>query len=120
MEMTLFTEIVIDSAHQLKGYDGKCSRIHGHSWLLKCWCKGDDKQKDEIGILFDFTNLKKFIGEELDHFIINDKIDVNPTAENISLWIYKKLKEKYPDLQFRVRLYETAVLKETYCERGDF
>jgi 6-pyruvoyl-tetrahydropterin synthase len=29
--ITLHTETVIDSAHQLKGYDGKCKAIHGHS-----------------------------------------------------------------------------------------
>ena len=119
MQLTLFTETAIDSAHKLVGYDGKCAQMHGHTWLLKVWVKGDDSQKDKVGILFDFGNINK-IKEMLDHQIINDVIVANPTAENISFWIYEKLKEMKPDLKFKVRLYETAVLKHTYCERSDF
>ena len=119
MKMILFTEIVIDSAHRLEGYKGACVRTHGHSWLLKIWVKGDDAQKDKVGILFDFKNINK-IKDMLDHQIINDVIDENPTAENISRFIFEKLKEMRPELKFKVRLYETAVLKHTYCERSDF
>ena len=30
----LKTEYDFDSAHFLKGYDGKCSNIHGHRWKV--------------------------------------------------------------------------------------
>ena len=119
MEMTLFTETAIDSAHYLNGYEGKCAMPHGHTWSLKVWVRGDDSQKDDVGILFDFGKIND-IKKMLDHQLINSLIDGNPTAENISLFIYKKLKWQRPELKYKVRLYETAVLKHTYCERSDF
>jgi len=122
MILTLHTETVIDSAHKLERYNGKCKNFHGHSWLLKIWIRGDSKQKNKVGILFDFGNIKK-IKEKYDHKIINeippfDKI--NPTAENLTEVIYTELKEKFPNLSFRIKIYETAVKKQTFCIGGDF
>lgn len=124
--ITLHTETVIDSAHQLKGYDGKCKAIHGHSWKVEVWIKGYRYQLDKVGILFDFGKIKE-IHELFDHKFINDiEIDgerifdfVNPTAENLSSIIYMLLKNTYKNLFFIVRVYETKVGKETYCETGD-
>lgn len=121
-EITLFTETTFDSDHHLEGYEGKCAISHGHTWLLQLWIRGNDSQKSEVGILFDFGKIKD-IQEQLDHCVINEQMIMkgkNPTAENISLMIYNELKKLYPKLKFKVRLYETAVLKETYCERGDW
>ena len=116
----LHTETVIDSCHYLKGYDGKCSELHGHTWLLKVWIKGS--KLDDVGILFDFTKIKT-IKNIFDHKLIN-KIkpfdEINPTAENMSRVIYEWLKINHSHLEFCVRLYETAVGKETWCEYGDF
>jgi len=122
MMLTLHTETVIDSCHYLRDYVGKCSSPHGHSWKVEVWIMGDSSKKDDVGILFDFGNINK-IKDQLDHKIIND-VDpfhkINPTAENLSEWIYNQLKENDPDLMFKIRLYETVVGKETYCECGDF
>lgn len=116
-KMTLYTETVIDGAHNLNGYDGKCRTKHGHSWLLKVWIQGADEQKDNVGILFDFGNIKQ-IANEFDHKDINTVIkNENPTAENMSLYILRMLYKKNNKLEYRVRLYETAVLKETWCQR---
>lgn len=118
----LHTEIYFDSAHKLNGYIGKCANIHGHIWRLRVWIKGDLQYKDSIGILFDFGNLK-LIQEQLDHKFLNED-DIrfsimNPTAENISQLIYDDLKNKRPELHFLVRLYETPLPKETWCQYGD-
>ena len=122
MEITLHTETAIDASHYLKGYDGNCKNIHGHTWFLEVWIKGDSSQVDEVGILFDFGNVKQ-IKEVFDHKLINeikpfDKI--NPTAENLSEFIYTTLKSYNEKLQFKIRLYETKVGKDTWCEVGDF
>lgn len=122
MMLTLHTETVIDSAHFLRGYEGKCSSWHGHSWLIEVWIMGDSSKKDKVGILFDFGHVN-YIKEFLDHKLINEipPFDKkNPTAENLSEWVYDLLKNTNPDLMFKVRLYETAVRKETWCECGDF
>ena len=117
--ITLYTETVIDSCHNLRGYEGKCKNLHGHSWKISVWAQGKDDQKDEVGILFDFGNVSK-IKEELDHKFINEDVphfrDVNPTAENISQYILASLVSS-KELDYRVRVYETAVGKETWSQR---
>lgn len=122
MEITLYTEIAIDSCHQLRGYDGACSRMHGHTWFVRLWIKGDESEKDEVGILYDFGNVKK-LKDIYDHRFLNEIPpfdEMNATAENITRVIYDELKLQKPQLKFKVRLYETKVGKETYCEMGDF
>jgi 6-pyruvoyltetrahydropterin/6-carboxytetrahydropterin synthase len=120
--LTLHTEVVIDSCHQLRGYQGNCNRLHGHSWFIEVWIKGRIDQKDEIGILYDFGNIKK-IKDIFDHQFINeispfDKI--NATAENLAEYFYNMLKSEKIDLLFKVRVYETYVGKKTYCDYGDW
>lgn len=114
--ITLYTETVIDSCHNLNGYDGKCVNQHGHSWLINIWIQGYKKYSDNVGILFDFGNIKE-ISEILDHKCLNDIIlNMNPTAENISMWVLNFLKNKNPNLDYKVRIYETAVLKKTWAQ----
>ena len=124
-KLILHTETTIDSAHYLKNYDGKCANLHGHTWFIEVWVKGSPRQLDDVGILFDFTHIKK-IKEKFDHKLINEldyfaiDIPINPTAENITMIIYEELKKIRHDLEYKVRVYETKVGKETYCEYGDF
>lgn len=118
----LHTETTIDSSHYLNDYDGKCRNLHGHTWFIEIWIMGFPNDCDETGILFDFGSVKE-IKEELDHKVLNDLKPfevVNPTAENLSMWLYDKLKYRHSNLFFKIRLYETKVGKETYCEYGDF
>ncbi|MCK4798383.1 MAG: 6-carboxytetrahydropterin synthase [Spirochaetes bacterium] len=119
MQLTLYTEEVISAAHFLKGYQGKCSQMHGHTWKICVWVKGDEKEKDVVGILWDFSNLKKVV-YELDHKFLNDVIKQNPSVENISLFVYEMIKNDFPNLSFKVRIYESIIKKESYCETGDF
>jgi len=117
----LHTEIVIDSAHFLKNYTGKCSQIHGHSWRIRVWVKGQSSQLDELGILYDFTDIS-YLKDMYDHKLLNECdpfIKVNPTAENMAISIYNHLKNSYSKLDFVVRVYENSINKETWAEAGD-
>jgi len=119
MMLDLHTEFTFDSAHKLDGYKGKCCNVHGHSWRVECFFHGDNKYKDNIGILVDFGIVKE-VKELLDHKYLNDILSANPTAENITEFIYLYLKKKINDkILIRVRVYETSIEKETYCEGGD-
>jgi len=77
---------------------------------------------NEQGILFDFTNIKTIV-DALDHHHLNEIEGFPlPSAENIALWIYARLRD-FPhtaNLSFRVRFYENAVMKESYAEVGDW
>lgn len=84
------------SAHQLRGYKGKCENLHGHNWKVKVSLIGS--KLDECGMLMDFTDIKKHLDSVmtgLDHKFLNetppfDKI--NPTAENIAANIFTQMK----------------------------
>lgn len=118
-KITLYTETVIDSCHRLIDYDGKCSNLHGHTWVVKVWIQGEDAQKDAVGILFDFGTIKS-IKDLLDHQYLNDIPPfntINPTAENITGFLLEELVKIKPYLHYRIRVYETAVGKSTYAQR---
>ena len=88
------------SAHQLKGYKGKCEHIHGHNWKVEI--EVESKNLNEIGLLIDFGDLKQMLGRilsELDHKILNEVDEFlaqNPSSELIARYIYRMVKEKLP------------------------
>ena len=87
-----------DAAHYLRGYQGKCEAMHGHRYRVVVKIKSS--AVDDIGIAYDFTDLKRHLREILanfDHVCLNDvpPFDkINPSAENIATTIYEELKPK--------------------------
>jgi 6-pyruvoyltetrahydropterin/6-carboxytetrahydropterin synthase len=87
-----------EAAHYLRGYQGKCEKTHGHRY--KVVVKISASKLNEIGLAYDFTDVKrhlKDILERYDHACLNDipPFDkINPSAENIASAIFKELKEK--------------------------
>lgn len=79
------------SAHQLRGYRGKCENLHGHNWKVVLSVKGNTL--DNIGLLIDFGDLKamlKKIIAGLDHTNLNDIpyfSEHNPSSEHIAKYI---------------------------------
>jgi len=112
------------SAHNLRGYKGKCEALHGHSWKVEA--RFEKAGLDEIGISVDFRLLKsklRSILKKLDHTYLNN-LDVfkkqNPSAENITRYIYEKLKTsvKKKGLVLKaVSVWESDTSCATYYER---
>jgi 6-pyruvoyltetrahydropterin/6-carboxytetrahydropterin synthase len=112
------------SAHNLRGYKGKCEALHGHSWKVEA--RFEKAGLDEIGISVDFRLLKsklRSILKKLDHTYLNN-LDVfkkqNPSAENIARYIYAKLKTsvKKKGLVLKaVSVWESDTSCATYYER---
>lgn len=111
------------SAHCLKGYCGNCSEKHGHNWSVQVFIRSE--KLDEIGIAVDFKALKRELDAllgELDHKDLNlippfDKL--NPTSENIAMYIYKRLSGKLNGngvKVYRVRVGENASSGASYFE----
>lgn len=102
---------------------GKCSNphYHGHNYDLTVSVTGEiDK---ETGFVMDLSILRKFIKSEIeeafDHKNLNVEVaefkNLNPTAENISVVIYDKLRAKIkPSLDISITLYETPRNFVTY------
>ncbi len=129
------------SAHNLRGYKGKCEDLHGHNWRVEITVKSGEL--DGIGMVLDFKYLKSRLNavlEELDHKYLNKlaffkKVNpvrsntpkataaplvrtsngVNPTSENIAKYIYHKLKTRIPLLD-RVTVWENSTSAATYGE----
>jgi 6-pyruvoyltetrahydropterin/6-carboxytetrahydropterin synthase len=87
-----------DAAHFLRGYQGKCEAMHGHRYRIVARVRAT--QLDDIGLAYDFTELKRHLNEILsrfDHTCLNDvkPFDkINPSAENIAATIYDELKKR--------------------------
>ncbi len=88
----------IDAAHFLRGYQGKCEALHGHRFRIVA--KVQSPQHDDIGIAYDFDELKRHLADILsrfDHTCLNDvpPFDkINPSSENIAVTVYEELKPK--------------------------
>jgi len=107
------------SAHNLRGYKGKCEDLHGHNWRIEA--VANSGSLDKIGMVLDFKFIKKCLTdilEKLDHQYLN-KVEyfkkINPTSENIAYYIYSKLKAKIPGLS-AVTVWENPTSGATYYE----
>ena len=137
MKYKLKTKFDFDAAHRLVGYEGKCQNLHGHMWNVEIEIEGD--KLDEVGILWDFTNVKK-IKERFDHKTILKNCDENegiiiairnsmkgtkdykdcvylmkenPTAENLAELILVYLKKSDDKLKYKIKIYESP---KSYAE----
>jgi 6-pyruvoyltetrahydropterin/6-carboxytetrahydropterin synthase len=123
-------EVSIDetfaAGHALRGYRGKCENLHGHNYKVRVTLTGDTL--DQIGLLYDFKDLKAVTSEvieRLDHQYLNDLEPFrqnNPSAENMARYIYDEIKAllfKSTDGRVRikhVKIWETDTSTATYFE----
>lgn len=120
MEITLHTEGWYDAAHHLDNYEGACKNLHGHTYKLEVWVRGKQSQLDETGILCDFGYIKE-LTKRFDHSgDMTNRMGVNSTAENQVVYFFNELKRKYPELKFKVRVYEQLNPKKSWAQVGEF
>ena len=104
---TVIKELEISASHYLNlPYESKCANLHGHNWKVKIYCKA--RELSDYGMVEDFTHIKKCVMDVFDHQSINQVVPFNPTAENISVVIWQKLRPLIPtSLDLEITLYET-------------
>lgn len=111
------------AAHALKGYDGNCSKIHGHNWIIEAFVQC--RKLNNIGIGIDFRDVRdilKSILKRLDHSNLNDIAEfgsMNPTSENIARFLFQELGRRLNTEHIRVskvRVCETPGCGSTYWE----
>jgi 6-pyruvoyltetrahydropterin/6-carboxytetrahydropterin synthase len=114
MEMLLSVDFHFSAAHALPHYDGPCKRLHGHNYVLRVTLAGRPQPKD--GMIRDFDEVKRTVWDQvlttLDHYHLNDIIE-NPTAENVVVWIWERLRPIVPGLK-ELKLWETPEYCVTY------
>jgi 6-pyruvoyltetrahydropterin/6-carboxytetrahydropterin synthase len=132
-KVTVHRKAHFNSAHRLYRKDwsdqknfevfNKCSNpnFHGHNYELIVSLTGEID--NETGYVYDLGILKNYIKSEIeeafDHKNLNIEVpefkELNPTAENISVVIYDKLRVLLPKhLALQITLYETPRNFVTY------
>ncbi|MBU1003582.1 MAG: 6-carboxytetrahydropterin synthase QueD [Proteobacteria bacterium] len=87
------------ASHQLRHYEGKCERMHGHNFGVLVAVQGDTLTPD-TELLMDFKELRghlKSVLAELDHRHLNEVepfTTCNPSSENLARHIYRGLAAK--------------------------
>lgn len=133
MRVTVSRKAHFNAAHRLYNSEwtdarnanvfGKCANpnYHGHNYELIVSVNG--KIHPETGFVMDMKVLKDLIRSEVednfDHKNLNEEVDefksLNPTAENISVVIWNKLRPHIEkDLKLSITLYETPRNFVTY------
>jgi 6-pyruvoyltetrahydropterin/6-carboxytetrahydropterin synthase len=126
MRVTVFRKEHFNAAHRLNNpawseeknrqIFGKCNNpfYHGHNYEMVVEVSGE--VDPETGYVMDMKVLSdlisEFVLEVFDHRNLNEEVeyfhDLNPTAENIVLVIWKILREKIDTkLELAITLYET-------------
>jgi 6-pyruvoyltetrahydropterin/6-carboxytetrahydropterin synthase len=137
----LTKEFKFEMAHALKGYDGLCRNIHGHSYELLVTVTGIpvmDTTSTKLGMVMDFGDLKKIVRnsiiDEFDHALVLNResandfnvdaemfgrtilVDYQPTSENMLIDFVARLKDKMPA---EVKLHH-LLLRETVTSYAEW
>ncbi len=132
--MKISKEFKWEMGHRLPFHSGKCKNIHGHTYKMRVEIEGD---LDDNGMVMDYYDVSSVILpiiDEFDHsFMVKENdtdviefliklgskkvvVPFETTAENITLHMLKKIKEKISSeriKRIKVRVYET---EKTYAE----
>jgi 6-pyruvoyltetrahydropterin/6-carboxytetrahydropterin synthase len=134
-------EFTFETAHVLRGYDGPCRNVHGHSYRLFVTVTGspvEDPGNPKNGMVIDFTELKKVVMgsiiDKFDHAVVVPSdfdraridmmkktfgntvvVDYQPTCENLVADFAHRLQALLPAgaKLHSLKLYETA---KSYAE----
>jgi len=118
---TVKVQLEFSAAHTIRGYDGRCSRPHGHNW--KVIVTASTSTLDQLGMSIDFYALQDATQQIIDRFDHRDMNEIppfdslNPTSENIAKHFYDELTKKLKDpvRVGSVTIHETDAYSATYA-----
>ncbi len=109
------------AAHHLRGYEGKCSYVHGHNWRVEVIVVSD--KLNSQGMLIDFERLKLLLSTllmGLDHKYLNELTifeATNPTSEVIAEYLYHQMKKAIGgEYSIKTKVWETSDCYGAYWE----
>lgn len=118
---TIYKEFRFEAAHCLPHHDGKCQRLHGHSWVGRVYLRGDrlTESGPKSGMLMDYSDIKHYLepllNDYLDHHYLNDTTGLaNPTSEEMARWIFDRLREAGLPHLHAVEIRETCTASAYY------
>lgn len=111
---TICKEFTFDAAHYLPNHNGKCRNLHGHTYKVLIYVRGEVKDIDgdsDEGMVVDFGVVKEVYKRRIeavcDHQYLNDALPIPRTsAEWMAFWMLKEMRKEMEEV-FKVRVYET-------------
>jgi 6-pyruvoyltetrahydropterin/6-carboxytetrahydropterin synthase len=108
--MKITQAFTFEAAHRLPNVPPahRCHRMHGHSYRVELRLQGAvDPVTGFVADFFDIEAAFQPLLERLDHHCLNEIEGLeNPTAENIAIWLWDRLRADIP-LLVAVVVYET-------------
>ena len=103
---TLHTEFKFDTAHFIDGYDGKCGRMHGHTYKVHISAKSHklnpSKYLQSADMVCDFKEMKWAESEStkggMDHSVLNEELSIKTTDDRIAEYIHKETQSRIPEV----------------------
>jgi 6-pyruvoyltetrahydropterin/6-carboxytetrahydropterin synthase len=97
MKITITVTATFAAAHRLPDHEGKCFRLHGHTYGLEVSVEGTPQETGPAaGMVMDFADLRarvnELVVEKLDHQLLNDLFDFVPTSEAVAVWAFETLR----------------------------
>lgn len=88
---TITKDFHFSASHRLDGLpdDHPCARLHGHNFIVRVELASADL--NPVGFVVDYRDLSGFstwLDDTFDHRHLNDVVDFNPTAENMTAYLY--------------------------------
>lgn len=108
--MKIAQAFTFEAAHRLPNVSPahRCYRLHGHSYRVELRLEG--QVDPATGFVVDFFDIERAfapLAAQLDHRNLNEIEGLeNPTAENIAVWIWRRMKPSLAPLR-SVVVYET-------------
>lgn len=110
---TLVKEFKFEASHQLMRHDGKCARLHGHSWKGRIIIQGEHLIScgPQANMLMDYSELSKVIqpilDKYLDHYHLNETLHCeSPTSEFVARVIFEMILTSRPEWIFCLKAVE--------------
>ena len=93
------TEIEFEAGHYLRFCSGFCEEPHRHRWRVRAVVQRDELDRD--GLVIDFHELEKFLGEIVEPLgkveMINELPEFaerNPSAEQVAKFVFEALSKR--------------------------
>lgn len=111
---TLRKTFRFEAAHHLPNHDGKCQRVHGHSWIGEVEVASTSLQSTgpKRGMVLDYGDISAVLAPLLDHVLDHHDLNLStgladPTSEALAAFLFGVLAPQLPGL-VAVTIFETC------------
>jgi 6-pyruvoyltetrahydropterin/6-carboxytetrahydropterin synthase len=101
------------AAHRLEGHQGKCSRLHGHTWCVEVVFSSAEVGREGMVLDFDVAGaILETVIAPFDHRYLNEVepfTSLQPTAENVARVLFTSVLKEIENGGHPVRLEKVTV-----------